>query len=144
APAMLESSTLFAQSAKQAGVNVKLRQWPTDQYYTSAYTHFPFAMTNWGGRPLGSQINLAYLTTSPYNETHFHVPQFDALIKKAFSTANARKRHALMADAQQILYQTGGTIIWGFLPSLNVTSKRVRGITPSVIRDLGNYDLSGA
>jgi peptide/nickel transport system substrate-binding protein len=144
APAMLESSTLFAQQAKQAGVNVTLRQWPTDQYYSSGYDHFPFAMTNWGGRPLPSQINLAYLTTSVYNETHNKQPKLDALVRQAFATPNKKKRHQLMVDAQQILWDTGGTIIWGFLSSLNVTSKKVNGITPSVIRDLGNYDLSRA
>jgi peptide/nickel transport system substrate-binding protein len=144
APAMLESSTLFAQQAKQAGVTVSLRQWPTDQYYASGYDHFPFAMTNWGGRPLPSQINLAYLTTSVYNETHFKDPKLDALVRRAFATPNKTNRHKLMVDAQQILFDDGGTIIWGFLSSLNVTSKKVSGITPSVIRDLGNYDLSRA
>jgi peptide/nickel transport system substrate-binding protein len=144
APAMLESSTLFAQQAKAAGVNVKLRQWPTDQYYSSGYDHFPFAMTNWGGRPLASQINLAYLTTSVYNETHFKDLKLDALVRQAFATANKTKRHNLMVDAQQLLFDEGGTIIWGFLSSLNVVSKKVNGITPSVIRDLGNYDLSKA
>jgi peptide/nickel transport system substrate-binding protein len=144
APAMLESSTLFAQQAKQAGVSVSLRQWPTDQYYSSGYDHFPFAMTNWGGRPLPSQINLAYLTTSVYNETHFKKPKLDALVRQAFATPNKAKRHKLMVDAQRILFDEGGTIIWGFLSSLNVSSTKVNGITPSVIRDLGNYDLSRA
>jgi peptide/nickel transport system substrate-binding protein len=144
APAMLESSTLFAQQAKQAGVTVSLRQWPTDQYYASGYDHFPFAMTNWGGRPLPSQINLAYLTTSVYNETHFKEPRLDALVRRAFATPDKAKRHKLMVDAQRILFDDGGTIIWGFLSSLNVSSSKVNGITPSVIRDLGNYDLSKA
>jgi peptide/nickel transport system substrate-binding protein len=142
APAMLESSTLFAQQAKAAGVTVNLRQWPTDQYYSSGYDHFPFAMTNWGGRPLPSQINLAYLTTSVYNETHYKDPKLDALVRQAFATPDKTKRHKLMVDAQQMLFDDGGTIIWGFLSSLNVSSKKVNGITPSVIRDLGNYDMS--
>jgi peptide/nickel transport system substrate-binding protein len=72
------------------------------------------------------------------------VPRLDALVRLAFATPDKAKRHKLMVDAQKILFDTGGTIIWGFLSSLNVTSTKMNGITPSVIRDLGNYDLSKA
>ena len=142
APAMLESSTLFVEQARQAGVTVTLRQWPTDQYYSSAYTHFPFAMTNWGGRPLSAQINLAYLTNSQYNETNYRNPRLDALVRQAFASGNQATRRRLMVDAQEILWDDGGTVIWGFLPNLDARAAKVRGLAPSVIRNLGNYDLS--
>jgi len=144
APAMLESSTLFAEQAKAGGVTVTLRKWPADQYYTKAYAHFPFAMTNWLGRTLASQINLAYLTTSPFNETNMRDKQLDELVGKAFAEPDEQTRIQLMKDAQQILWDRGGTIIWGFLSLLDATSAKVEGITPSVIVGLGNYDLSKA
>lgn len=144
APAMLESSTLFAQQAKEAGLTVKLRKWPTDQYYTKAYAHYPFAMTNWGGRPLSSQIALAYLKTSIYNETKWVRPEFDALIEKAFATPDIDQRKSVMADAQQILFDQGATVIWGFLPNIDAVSKKVHDIPPSVIRSMGNYNFRKA
>jgi peptide/nickel transport system substrate-binding protein len=144
APAMLESSTLFVQQAKAAGLNVELRKWPTDQYYSRAFNHYPFAMTNWGGRPLSSQIALAYLKTSPYNETKWIDPDFEKLIKDAFATPDVAKRKLVMADAQQLLFDEGATVIWGFLPNIDAVSKKVHGITPSVIRSMGNYNFRKA
>jgi peptide/nickel transport system substrate-binding protein len=144
APAMLESSTLFAQQAKEAGISVKLRKWPTDQFYTKAYNHYPFAATNWGGRPLSSQIQLGYLKTSPYNETKWVNPAFEKLIAQAFATPDPDRRRPIMADAQQLLYDEGATIIWGFLPNIDAVSVKVHGIPPSVIRSMGNYDFRKA
>ena len=43
----------------------------------------PFGMTNWGGRPLASQVELAYLTTSQYNETNYKNPQVNSLYAQA-------------------------------------------------------------
>jgi peptide/nickel transport system substrate-binding protein len=144
APAMLESSTLFAQQAKEAGITVKLRKWPTDQYYSKAYNHYPFAATNWGGRPLSSQIALAYMKASPYNETKWIDSGFEALIEKAFATPDVDKRKPIMVEAQQMLFDEGATIIWGFLPNIDAISAKVHGITPSVIRSMGNYDFRKA
>jgi peptide/nickel transport system substrate-binding protein len=144
APAMLESSTLFAQQAKEAGITVKLRKWPTDQYYSKAFNHYPFAATNWGGRPLSSQIALAYLKSSPYNETKWVDSGFEALIQKAFATPDVDKRKPIMVEAQQMLFDEGATIIWGFLPNIDAISAKVHGITPSVIRSMGNYDFRKA
>jgi peptide/nickel transport system substrate-binding protein len=144
APAMLEASTLFAQQAKQAGLTVKLRKWPTDQYYAKAFNHYPFAMTNWGGRPLSSQIALAYLKTSPYNETKWIDPQFEKLIRSAFATPDTDKRTPIMAEAQRLLFDRGATVIWGFLPNIDAVSTKVHGITPSVIRSMGNYNFRKA
>ena len=144
APAMLESSTLFAQQAKEAGIKIELKKWPTDQYYTKAYNHYPFAATNWGGRPLSSQIALAYLKTSPYNETKWVDPDFDKLITEAFATPDPDKRKPIMVEAQQMLFDEGATIIWGFLPNIDAVSAKVHGITPSVIRSMGNYNFRKA
>jgi peptide/nickel transport system substrate-binding protein len=141
APAMLECSTLFVEQAKQAGITVDLRRWPTDQYFSNAYDKYPFAATNWAGRPLSSYINIAYLKTSPFNETRFKDDAFEQVVGQAFASPDPDKQKQLMGDAQQILWDRGGTLIWGFLPVIDAVSEKVRGITPSVIRSMGNYDF---
>jgi peptide/nickel transport system substrate-binding protein len=144
APGMLSSSTLFQAQAAAAGITINLRQWPTDTYYTAAYRMFPFGMSNWGGRPLAAQVNEAYLTTSQYNETNYNNPRVDSLYKQAQATSDPKKQKELMFALQNILWHQGGTILWGFLPNLDASSKRVHGITPSVIRNLGNYTVTNA
>lgn len=141
APAMFEQSTLYAEQAKAAGITVDIERYPTDQFFATTFLKVPFAATNWGGRPLASQINVGYLKTSPFNETNFADEQFEQIIAKAFATTDQTKRRELMIDAQQILWDRGGTLIWGFLPILDALAGNVRGIKASVIRSLGNYDF---
>jgi peptide/nickel transport system substrate-binding protein len=143
-PAMLESSTLYVEHAKAAGIKVTLKRWPTDQYFSNAWNKVPFAADNWGGRPLASQINVGYLKTSPFNESRFFDEDFAKLVKQAFATTDEDKRKQLMVDAQQISWDRGGELVWGFLPVLDAVKTNVRGITPSVIRSMGNYDFRQA
>ena len=49
-----------------------------------------------------------------YNETHFDDPKFTALIDQAKRELDQAKRNQLLHDAQEIEYNTGGFIIWGF------------------------------
>jgi peptide/nickel transport system substrate-binding protein len=144
APAMLESSTLFVEHAKAAGINVRIRRYPTDSYFSVAYDKVPFGATNWSGRPLSSMINIAFLKKAPFNETRFFDDEFEQVIADAFAASDEARRTQLMTDAQQILWDRGGTIVWGFLPIVDAVTAKVRGITPSVIRSMGNYDFRNA
>lgn len=144
APAMLESSTLFAEQAKAAGIDVNIKKYPTDSYFSVAYDKVPFGATNWSGRPLSSMVNLAFLRSSPFNETRFVDPEFERVVADAFASTDEAQRKQLMVDAQQILWDRGGTIVWGFLPIVDAIREGVGGIEPSVIRSLGNYDFRKA
>ncbi len=141
APAMLDSSTLIAEQAKKVGVRIVLAKHPADQYYSGPYLKVTFANTNWGGRPLVPQYQLAYLRNAVYNETEWKLSKFDRLFAKALASPDAAKRHAILGQAQRLLWNQGGMIIWGFLNNLDAVSTKVQGITPSVIRPLGYYDF---
>ena len=49
-----------------------------------------------------------------YNETHFDNPKFAGLIAAAQQETDEAKRNTLLQDAQEIEYNEGGYIIWGF------------------------------
>lgn len=144
APAMLESSTLYVEHAKAAGIAVEIKKYPTDSYFSVAYDKVSFGATNWSGRPLSSMINIGYLKSSPFNETRFFDEEFDKVVADAFASSDEATRTQLMIDAQQILWDRGGTIVWGFLPIVDAVTDKVRGIAPSVIRSMGNYDFRNA
>jgi peptide/nickel transport system substrate-binding protein len=138
---MLESATLFAGQAAKAGVAVKLDQVPADQYFTDQYLKAPFAQSGWSYRPLVSQITQSVLPTSVYNETHWNDPVFNKLIADVFRTRNRRRRHTLLVDAQRLLWDKGGYVIWGFFANVDAYRSNVHGLVPSKTKWLGYYDF---
>jgi len=141
AQAMLESATLFKEQAKTAGVRIDLQKVASDQYY-NVYPRTPWGQTNWGGRPFASMVSYAFLEGASFNETHWVRPKFTKLFLTALRTSNAAKRKALLVDAQHLLWDDGGYIIWGFPNTIDAMTKKVKGLVGSPLRPCNFYDVS--
>jgi peptide/nickel transport system substrate-binding protein len=140
---MLDSSVLIAQQAKAAGVNVQLTKAPSDQYWSSYYLKYPFECTNWGYRPIDSQVAEGIESKAgSSNETHWLKPSYDKLVADARMTVDVKKRHELWVASQKMLWDQGGYLIWGFLNNLDAYSSKVHGLVPSAVRPLGWYDFT--
>jgi peptide/nickel transport system substrate-binding protein len=139
--ALLESSTLFVEQAKKAGVKVVLDQVPGDQYYTNKYLKAAFAGSAWTARPLITQISQTLLSTAPYNETHWKNATFDKLVATARRTLDPGRRKELFVEAQRLLWGQGGYIIWGFRDYVDAYASKVNGLQRSVARPLGAYNF---
>lgn len=144
APGMLDSAIVIAQQAKKVGVTINIDKVPADQYWTTRYLKTPFETTNWGQRPLDSQISQAFNIGAPEDETDWRRPDFDRITAEARRTLDPRKRHDLWVEAQRMLWDQGGYIIWGFIQYIDATSAKVHGITPSSVRPLGWYTFTDA
>jgi peptide/nickel transport system substrate-binding protein len=102
-----QSSDVFAQQLREAGFKVKRTVIPESSFWND-WTKYPLATTNWNARPLGIQTYaLAYKTGTAWNETGFSDPDFDALIEKANSIADADQRRSLMKQLQERLQDSG-------------------------------------
>lgn len=143
APAMVEAATLLVGQAKQAGVKINLHKIPPDQLYV-VYPRIPFGTDNWGGRPFVPMAQYAFLPTSPYNETKWNDKTFYKYFFNALKNTNSAKRRELLVEAQRILWEKGGLLIWGFPYNNDACSSKVKGMVGSPIRPLNNYDLSHA
>jgi peptide/nickel transport system substrate-binding protein len=141
---MLESSTLLAQQAKAAGVTISLNVAPGDQYYNTLYGKQPFACSGWGTRFLDSYIAASLVPNCPFPETHWNRPDFTKLWLQARGTVDQSKAHDLWLHLQQMLWNEGGDIIWGFNDYLDAYSAKVKGLQGSVARNLGSYDFTNA
>lgn len=144
APGMLESSELIVQQAKKVGVTITIDKVPASQYWTDRYMKAKFECTAWGQRPLASQIAQGYNVKSASNETDWYRAAFDKITNQARMTINPKQRHVLYVEAQRMLWDQGGYIIWGFYRYLDATSSKVHGIVPSSVRPLGWYTLTDA
>lgn len=101
----------------EAGLRVRRRIVTRDEYDANWMT-FPFSVTDWNHRELGVQVlALGYRTGAVWNETGFSNPEFDRLLDRALTIADAETRIDTMARLQQIL-QTDGVIVQPFWRSL--------------------------
>ena len=133
--------TLIAEQAKKVGVTIRLDRVPADSYYSDKYLKAPFASSQWSQKPLDTQILQALDSKAPYNETGWRNARFDKLTRTARRTLDSRRRRELYIEAQRMLYDEGGYIIWGFPNLIDAASKRVRGLKTSSARSLGYYDF---
>ena len=136
------TASLFVEQAKQAGVDVKVVK--KNPFYGDDYLSYPFAQDFWNTRNYLPQAAVCALKTGTYNETHFDNAKFAGLIASAQKETDEAKRTTLLQDAQEIEYNTGGYIIWGFRRQIDGYAGSVSGIKPSRYLPLGSYKFQYA
>ncbi|WP_127902957.1 ABC transporter substrate-binding protein [Solirhodobacter olei] len=116
-----------ASQIRDAGIKIKRTILPGSTYWND-WTKYPFSATEWGPRPLAIQVMiLAYKTGVPWNETHFSDPEFDQLLEKAISIADADKRRVVMKRLEEIMVEKAVTIIPYWRTLYNSARKTVHG-----------------
>jgi len=106
------------------------------------YLKTSFAVTEGGQKPLDSWILQAVDSKAPYNETDWKRADFDKLTQQARRTVDDKKRKELYVEAQKLLWNEGGYIIWGFANLIDAYSAKVHGLKPSSARTLGYYEFN--
>lgn len=127
----VEAAQVFAQQAAAAGIRVRIRRVDTTTFFGDDYLSWTFAQDFWYTRNFLPQVNNSMLNTSPYNETHMEDPEFLALAEKAATEIDEGTRNSLIAQAQEILYERGGYIIWGFPNQADAYQRYVAGLVPN-------------
>ena len=140
-PGMLEGAVAFEQQSKKAGINVTIKRIPAGTYFAnSQYLKTPFYQTFWG-QGFESQAQDGLLKNSPYNETDWFDPKWDAAFRKAQGVVDRAARLKAYKALQVPLWEQGGYIIWGFFPTLDAVSSKVNGVVPN--RSSGYQNLGG-
>jgi len=136
------TAALFVQQAKKAGVDVRVVK--KNPFYGDDYLKYPFAQDFWNTRLYLPQAAVCALKGATYNETHFDNPKFAGLIQAAQKETDESKRNTLLHDAQEIEYNEGGYIIWGFRNQIDAVSSKVQGLKSSIYQPLGSYNFKTA
>lgn len=90
-----------------AGIPVARRILPGAEFWTN-WRSYPFSATEWNHRPLAVQImNLAYRSDSPWNETGFADPEFDALVARASGQTDTMARRETMRALETRMREAG-------------------------------------
>ncbi len=142
-PAMLSSALVFSQSAKDAGVKVTVKKHPVDSFWSQVYGKVSFGYSDWGYRPFLAQWIQSYSTYNK-DETDWQNAQAKKLIDEVAATPDFEKRKQLALEAQQLAWDEGGYIIWGFGQRIDGLSAKVQGITPHIFTSLGWFAFKDA
>jgi peptide/nickel transport system substrate-binding protein len=139
---VVEAAQVFAEQAKGAGVNVKVRKVDTGTFYGDNYLKWPFAQDFWASRVYLAQVAQGDLPNSPFNETHWGKGRFEQLIQQARAEVDAAKRADILHEAQKMQYEQGGYIIPYFSNIIDAYSAKVGGFVPPKSGfPFGNYWL---
>jgi peptide/nickel transport system substrate-binding protein len=135
---MVESAQVFAQNAKGAGIRVNVKNVDGGVFYGDQYLKWTFSSDYWGTRNYLAQVGAGSLPTSAFNETHWNHPRFNRLYQQALAAVDEAKRCEIIREMQQIEYDEGGHILWGFKNLIDAHSKTVAGLKP----DKGTLNLN--
>ncbi|AVA26608.1 MULTISPECIES: ABC transporter substrate-binding protein [unclassified Rhizobium] len=128
---VLTSTELYAAQARSAGVDVKLNKVDSAAFYGDQYGKWSFSPNLQPPYNYFVTLMQADGPTSSLNLSHFNDEEFSGLFYKALAEADDAKRTSMAHRMQEIQYQKGGTIIWGFQNSVDFT-RGVAGIAPDV------------
>ncbi|MBO0845881.1 MAG: ABC transporter substrate-binding protein [Nocardioides sp.] len=142
AAGMVELASVFASQARQAGVNVTVKNDPN--YYGDSYLKLAFSVDFWGTRGYLNQVQQGSLPNSPYNETHWPPKSgpgsnFEDLYHQALAETDTNKRIDIQHQMQKYEYDLGGYIIPYFNALIDGYASNVQGLSPSK----GTLNLAG-
>ena len=137
---IVEAAQVFAEQAKGAGVDVKVRKVDSGTFYGDNYLKWPFAQDFWATRVYLAQVAQGDLPESPFNETHWKDPRFLDLIQQARAELDEAKRKEILVEAQTIQHEEGGYIIPYFSNIIDGYSAKLGGFVEAKSGfPFGNY-----
>ncbi|APX34968.1 peptide ABC transporter substrate-binding protein [Brachybacterium sp. P6-10-X1] len=110
---VVEAAQVFAEQASEAGIRVTINRMDLTAYWTD-YLNYTFSQSFWYTRNFLAQANAGAMPGAPFNETHWEDEDFIALVEQARAEVDEKARGELIAQAQEIMYDRGGYLIWGF------------------------------
>lgn len=124
------AALVFAEQAKRAGVDVRVKQYDTATF--NGPNRNKWVMSTGSG--MGQSFLCAgYNQDSPVsvtNRTNFQDPRFGELFRAALKEPSLERRAPLVHEMQRIQHERGGLLIWGFVNVLDAYSPRLGGLKP--------------
>jgi len=123
------AAVVLAELMGRNGVKVKVTRHPGDSYWSTIWMNVPWCASSWTVRPSAiSRIESGYVTGAPQNEAFWSTPEVDQLVVEAKSELDTDKRRAILAKAQKLIAENGGTIVGAFVPWIDGYSTKVTGL----------------
>lgn len=141
-PGQVTAATVFAQQAKQAGINIEVKKSPEDQFISKVYGIKPFANDYWKFTPALTIMSLTFVPDADYFATaSWASPETTSLYEQAVAQGDEAKRQELTQEINTRFASEGPYINWGYEASPDLYSSRIGGQENNVIRGLNGFRL---
>lgn len=133
-PGIKDSVTLLAQQLQAVGVTLNVTDVDPSTIYTSnagMISQTQVFATYYINRPFPMHAPLYTAGTSPYNFSAWNDDAYNALLGEISTTPDADARQDLLDQAQQLLWEQGGDVVWGFAYDLAVHTSKLSGVKMS-------------
>lgn len=131
----VEAAQIFAQQAKQVGLNLNLKTMPVTTMWAKGPGNWALANGRYGALLYLAQTAFVQGPNPTWNDSHMKDPKFFDLFNQAVRETNAGKRADIMHAMMQRDHAEAGHIIWTFYDTGMGYSSRVAGFP--------DRDLSG-
>jgi len=127
----VEMALVLQHAARQAGLNLEVRNMPADGYWSQHWMKHPVGFGNVNTRPSADlALTLFFKSDAPWNEAGWKNEKFDQLLVAARGETDAAKRAQMYVDMQAMIHNEGGIGIPMFLSSLDGHNKKLKGLSP--------------
>lgn len=127
---VVAAAQVFAQQAEKAGVTISVLEVQPTDFWSKHFLKAPLTQSDWATRSYLMQALDSMMPESPYNETGWTNDEWQALIDEALATVDEGKRNELISQAQEIEWDEGGYIIWGYKSGVDAHSSKLQGLEP--------------
>ncbi|QRY77727.1 ABC transporter substrate-binding protein [Pseudomonas sp. PDNC002] len=136
----VDAAVVFEESARKAGINLKVVRESNDGYWINVWAKKPFCMCYWTGRPTPDWIfSQIYARGASWGDTQWNNERFDKLLLQARSELDETRRTAMYWDMQKMLHEEGATVVPMFMNHIMGMSRDV--VTSGPVA--GNMALDG-
>ena len=126
----IELAVAFKESAEPAGIRVDVNRASSDGFWDVVWTHEPFTVVYWNGRPTPDQaLTQQNLSSAAWNAPRYNNPKFDELLIRARGEQPDQQK-ATYAEIQCLLIDDVARISVAFRPSFYGARTNVRGAIP--------------
>ena len=136
----VDAATLYQNSAKAAGINIKVAREANDGYWSDIWMKKPFTAVYWGGRPTQDQaFSIAFTCGAEWNDGFWCNKEFDALLREARAELDEDKRKQQYFKLQEIVSNEGSVVIPMFANYVYATTNKI-GMPE---QPASNWDMDG-
>lgn len=136
----VDAGSLFAETARQAGINIDIVREPNDGYWDNVWMQKPFVASYWGGRAVEDHMfSTGYASGATWNDSFWEHERFNELLLAARSEVNEDLRREMYHEMQEIVSFEGSVIIPMNNNYVMATSENIA--TPDQIS--ANWNLDG-
>ncbi len=130
APGLVSSAELLSSQLAEAGVTLSIEEVPADAFFSdfARILSTPFQTMYFVNRPAAVHLPSFVGSNSVFNPTAFAIPEFDEALSASQSTVDDAERAEHLLRAQEIEWNEGGTIVWGYTPMIMAYAPHVTNV----------------